>query len=100
MERLQSAGYKFDQQQHAYQYHTTGQMKKMGFTQVSTSDAMKNPKRGDVVVYGKSRGHNSGHIQMYDGKQWVSDFRQKSHLPWSNAASGGIFYYRDMNSQK
>ena len=97
---MQCAGYKFDQQRHAYQYHTTGQMKKMGFTQVPSADAMKNPKRGDVVVYGKSRGHNSGHIQMYDGKQWVSDFRQKTHLPWSHAASGGVFYYRDMNSQK
>lgn len=95
---LQSAGYKFDQQPLAYQYHSTGQMKKMGFTQISES-AISNPKRGDVAIYGRSKGHSAGHIQMYDGRQWVSDFRQKTHLPWSNAKSGGLFYYRDMKSQ-
>lgn len=36
------------------------------------------PQKGDIVVIGRVGIHKHGHIAMYNGKQWVSDFRQKS----------------------
>ena len=33
-------------------------------------------KQGDVVVFNKTDDHKSGHIAMYDGQQWYSDFAQ------------------------
>jgi hypothetical protein len=42
------------------------------------------PQKGDVVVIQPISGQNpAGHIAMYDGKQWVSDFRQNRDI-WSN----------------
>jgi type VI secretion system secreted protein VgrG len=38
------------------------------------------PEKGDVVVFdsfqGKNEYHQHGHIQMYNGSQWISDFKQ------------------------
>lgn len=36
-------------------------------------------QKGDIVVYPAVGKHIWGHIAIYDGKQWVSDFKQK-HL--------------------
>lgn len=76
-------------------------MKNMGFSLLDDS-AMQDPKRGDVAVFGKVGNHNSGHIQMYDGKQWVSDFKQNTDFPWRdvNKSDAPLWYYRDMSSQK
>jgi type VI secretion system secreted protein VgrG len=36
------------------------------------------PKKGDIVVIQNYKGGDTnGHIAMYDGKQWVSDFKQR-----------------------
>lgn len=35
------------------------------------------PQTGDVVVFSSVKGHPYGHIAMWNGRQWVSDFRQK-----------------------
>lgn len=38
------------------------------------------PLKGDIAVFkdfqGKTKFHKHGHIQMYNGKKWVSDFVQ------------------------
>lgn len=34
-------------------------------------------RKGDIVVFPRVKHHISGHIAMYNGKQWVSDFKQK-----------------------
>ena len=36
------------------------------------------PDKGDVAVIGRSKSHPYGHIAIYDGQKWVSDFKQKS----------------------
>ena len=36
------------------------------------------PQRGDVVVFQAIKGHKDGHVAMFDGKQWISDFKQDS----------------------
>jgi hypothetical protein len=45
------------------------------------------PQVGDVVVFDKTEQHPYGHIEMYDGHQWVSDFMQHSFSPYRDAAS-------------
>lgn len=36
------------------------------------------PQKGDIVVFSAIKGHKHGHICMYDGHQWISDFKQRS----------------------
>jgi len=40
------------------------------------------PLEGDVVVFSKTPYHKYGHIEMYNGKGWVSDFKQHSMVPF------------------
>jgi type VI secretion system secreted protein VgrG len=47
-----------------------------GFKEVPKTNSA--PKKGDIVVIQPYPGGNqAGHIAMYDGGQWVSDFKQK-----------------------
>jgi hypothetical protein len=45
------------------------------------------PQVGDVVVFSKTSEHPYGHIEMYDGHNWVSDFMQHSFSPYRDAGS-------------
>lgn len=38
-------------------------------------------QKGDVVVMQAVAGHKAGHMAMYDGQQWISDFKQSSIWP-------------------
>jgi hypothetical protein len=53
-------------------------LQRWGFVQVSTQNYVRQP--GDVVVFQPFAGakNPAGHIAMFDGIQWVSDFKQKS----------------------
>ena len=45
-------------------------------------------KKGDIVVFPAVKCHPFGHIAMWNGTQWVSDFKQKSMIcakAYSNA---------------
>ncbi|MFM0241215.1 CHAP domain-containing protein [Paraburkholderia phytofirmans] len=44
-----------------------------GFYEVSDA----NPQKGDVVVIQAIANHPDGHMAMYDGRIWISDFRQQ-----------------------
>lgn len=46
----------------------------LGFTAVNTTTYQK----GDIVVFDKIGKHKYGHIAMWNGSQWVSDFRQRN----------------------
>lgn len=39
------------------------------------------PVAGDVAIYHKFEGSRHGHMQMFDGVQWVSDFLQRNMYP-------------------
>ncbi len=45
------------------------------------------PQLGDTVVFDKTAQHPYGHIEMYDGQRWVSDFMQHSFSPYRDYAS-------------
>lgn len=81
---LQAAGYDFKPNPSAYQYATRGTLSSAGFTKISNDTQ---PQVGDVVVYDRSSKHPHGHIQIFDGSNWISDFRQSSISPYSGAYS-------------
>ena len=75
-EALQYGGkYKFDGVGSAYQYHTQGVLIKAGFMQIHAGTKWQ---VGDVIVYQNSAKHPHGHIQIWDGRNWISDFIQNS----------------------
>ena len=81
---LQAAGYEFTPNPSAYQYATRGTLANAGFSKISNDMP---PQVGDVVVYDRSSRHPHGHIQIFDGTDWVSDFRQNSISPYSGVHS-------------
>jgi hypothetical protein len=49
-------------------------LQKIGFQEISTNGYQ--PMRGDVTVYSGNTSHQWGHVQMYTGEEWASDFFQ------------------------
>lgn len=87
---LQSAGYEFTPQASAYMY-ANGTLQGAGFVKISANNYT--PQVGDVVVFNRTGKHPHGHIQIYDGSGWVSDFRQPDFSPYSQ--HGGYTVWRD-----
>nr|WP_317199109.1 CHAP domain-containing protein [uncultured Psychrobacter sp.] len=81
---LQAAGYEFTPNPSAYQYASRGTLAKAGFTKISNDTPHQ---VGDVIVYDRSSRRPHGHIQIFDGNGWVSDFRQKGISPYSGVHS-------------
>lgn len=50
----------------------------MGFQEVTSENYT--PQRGDISVLPQNSSHVFGHIAVYNGKQWVSDFKQNNML--------------------
>ena len=61
-----------------------------GFTEISTSSYLP----GDIVVFDQVPGHQHGHIAMWNGSQWVSDFKQRSIIVASGYANATPRIYR------
>ena len=75
---LIKAGFSITKQESAYQYHSNGVLTKAGFIRISA----KSPwQKGDIFVFNKTAGHEHGHIAMYDGIGWYSDFKQNGPAP-------------------
>lgn len=47
----------------------------LGFHEVEQNGYI--PQKGDIVVFDAIKGHKYGHICMYNGVQWVSDFSRE-----------------------
>ena len=53
------------------------------------------PEKGDIAVYKKNNDENvPGHICMYTGTQWCSDFKQRSMYVYSSTNEADIFRYK------
>ena len=87
---LEAGGFKFQRQGSAYMYHTNGILTKMGYNEISKPSSFK---KGDITVTEKNKYHEHGHIAMYSGSQWISDFRQKSEFVYSSHQPP-VHYYR------
>lgn len=79
---LQASGYKFTRQNSAFQY-ANGPLASAGFTKIANAGKYQ---IGDVMVWpahgqGNSGGGVHGHIQIFNGRNWVSDFIQANMKP-------------------
>lgn len=63
----------------------------LGFKEVESEGYV--PQKGDIVVFSAIKGHKHGHICMYDGRQWVSDFKQRSMYSAKAYRSEGTHSY-------
>lgn len=52
-----------------------GFLPKLGFEEITTDGYT--PQAGDVIVIPSVKGHEHGHIAMYNGDHWISDFVQR-----------------------
>lgn len=91
---LQASGFKFNRQPSAYMYHTNGVLSKMGFRLVHSGLRGFVPQIGDVCVINRFGKHVHGHICIWDGRNWISDFVQRNASPYSAGAPGGAWFYR------
>lgn len=82
---LQAAGYQFTRNGMAYEYVTKGTLAKMGFEKV---DMNQPPQKGDISVMGPRKPNHAGHISIFNGKNWVSDFIQRKESPYASLAAG------------
>ncbi|MFH7767232.1 CHAP domain-containing protein [Acinetobacter sp. BSP-28] len=73
---LESAGARF--QSHPVAAADWGNtLMKIGYRQINPKfDA---PREGDIYIIDRTGKHTYGHIAGFTGKQWVSDFRQRSY---------------------
>ena len=85
-EAMQYAGFKFTPKVSAYMYADEGVLEGLGFVRMPL---MTKPIIGDIMTFGKAPGHPHGHICIYDGQNWISDFRQNQANPYRNKGSAG-----------
>ena len=67
---------------------------KLGFTELSTADYA--PIAGDIIVIKppqNANGHEHGHIAMYNGQKWISDFKQRDMYGGSIYRKKGTEYH-------
>ena len=61
----------------AYAYNKV--LPQMGFKEISM-DGYR-PLKGDICILPQNKKHPFGHIAIYNGTQWVSDFKQNTLYP-------------------
>lgn len=93
---LLAAGYKFTRQNSAYMY-ASGPLSGAGFTNIGNSGKYQ---IGDVMVWsahgvGSKGGAIHGHIQIFNGRNWVSDFIQNNLRPGPKYVSSKPTLWRD-----
>jgi len=68
---LMAGGIRLNKQGSAYQYND--ELPRVGFEEIPFDTV---PQIGDVAVTDRTGTHLDGHIAMWDGERWVSDFAQ------------------------
>lgn len=81
----------------AYAGQCNSSLQALGFNSVGSSDIA--PQAGDIIVVSPVGSHTIGHIAMYNGTNWVSDFVQSSSekppgCPYSDTGCPTVQYWR------
>ena len=87
---LEKGGFKFTRQKSAYMYHSNGILKTIGFSEI---DNPSSHQKGDITVTENNDEHEDGHIAMWCGTNWISDFVQNSEFVYKNNQPK-VHYYR------
>lgn len=64
---------------------------KLGFMEIERKRYQ--PQKGDVIVIKAKGTHSDGHIAMYNGKYWISDFRQRDMFGGNAYRGKGTEYH-------
>ena len=56
------------------------------------------PQRGDIIVFDRVGKHQDGHIAMYSGNRWISDFLQDNWYVYQDPDTYQIWRYGDEES--
>ena len=86
---LEQGGFVFTRQSSAFMYHTNKVLLHLGFKII---DKPARPLKGDIYVQLATKTHKDGHIALYDGKNWLSDFRQKTDNVYKSDAGEKVYY--------
>ena len=83
-------GFKFQKQSAAYKYRDNGILLKIGYKEISRQ---KSYKKGDITITEKNKYHQYGHMAMWSGKKWISDFVQNSEFVYKKSTQPKVHYY-------
>ena len=87
---LEAGGFTFNRQESAYLYRTNGILTKMGYKEIGKQSSYI---KGDITVTDCNAQHKDGHIAMFSGDKWISDFVQNSEFVYTNSQPP-VYYYR------
>ena len=73
----------------AYAHDKT--LPQMGFEEMPSKGYV--PQKGDISVLPQNKESSFGHIAIYDGKRWVSDFKQRDVYPSHHYRKNGKVKY-------
>ena len=91
---LEAGGFVFTRQKLAYQYWSNEILTGIGYYEINKSSSYE---KGDITVTENNEDHPEGHIAMWNGTNWISDFVQKSEYVY-NSNQPPIHYYRYNNT--
>ena len=87
---LEAGGFSFIRQEKACEYHTNGILTGMGYREIKKQNSYR---KGDITVTECNSAHTAGHIAMWSGSAWISDFRQSSEFVYGSNQPP-VHYYR------
>ena len=88
---LHAGGFQFKDQSAAYKYREKKILEAIGYKEISKPSSFK---KGDITITEKNSAHKYGHMAMYSGKQWISDFKQRSEFVYDKKTQPPVHYYR------
>ena len=88
---LHAGGFKFRDQNAAYLYRTNGILTAIGYKEIPKP---KSFQKGDITITERNSAHKYGHMAMFTGKQWISDFKQNSEFVYDKKTQPPVHYYR------
>ena len=87
---LMAGGFSFTTQASAYMYRSNGILVGMGYREISRPSYFQ---KGDITVTDRNNDHVHGHIAMWSGSNWISDFVQNSEYVY-RYNQPPVYYYR------
>ena len=87
---LKAGDFVFNRQTYAYQYWSNEILTGIGYYEINKTSSYE---KGDITVTENNDYHPEGHIAMWNGTNWISDFVQKSEYVYPSNQPP-IHYYR------
>ena len=87
---LEAGGFRFQRQGSAYQYRTNGILVGIGYKEIPRPSSFQ---KGDITVTEGNGAHPHGHMAMWSGTNWISDFVQNSEFVY-RVSQPPVHYFR------